>query len=142
MNQTKSISSNFTQINHWLDQASQDLKTAFKLIKIDPKWSLTISYQAMLKLGRALMFSFGKLPSGPAQHKTVVDFTSKKLGNKYKNLTNQFERLRRKRHDFLYGRLTGISSTEAKNAINSAKTLHSQIKTIITNRNPQTKLIK
>lgn len=142
MTQTKSIKPNYTQINQWLDQSQKDLQTASKLIKIDPKWSLTISYQAMLKLGRSLMFSYGKLPSGPAQHKTVVALTSKKLGLKYQNLTNKFERLRRKRHDFLYGRLTGVSATEAQNALRSAKKLHQQVSTIINNRNPQKKLIK
>lgn len=138
----KRINPDFDQINHWLNQASHDLKTANKLINLDPKWSLTISYQAMLKLGRALMFSYSKLPVGPAQHKTVVDFTSKKLGKSFASLTNQFERLRRKRHDFLYGRLVGISSTEAKLAIKSSKTLLTQVKKDITRRNPQIKLLK
>lgn len=141
MNNTKIIKPDFAQINSWLDQSKKDLATATKNLAIDAQWSLAIAYQAMLKTGRALMFSFSRLPHGPAQHKTVVEFTAKKLGLESQNLANQFERLRRKRHDFFYNRLSGISLTEAKNAIQSGKSLLIQVQSIIASRDPQRKLL-
>lgn len=141
MNNTKVIKPDFFQINSWLNQAKKDLVTARKNLTIDAQWSLAIAYQAMLKMGRALMFSFGHLPHGPAQHKTVVEFTAKKLGLEYQNLANQFERLRRKRHDFFYSRLAGTSLTEAKTAVKSGQNLLTQVQSIISARDPQKKLL-
>ena len=137
----KKLAPDFAQIESWLNQANKDLVIAKKILSLDPKWSLTVAYQAMLRIGRALMFAYGYLPTNYRQHKTVVEFTAKHLDKNFQSVTNQFERLRRKRHDFFYGTLIGVSSTEAKEALKTAQALFSQVKIIVAKRDPQTKLI-
>lgn len=137
----KKLAPDFAQIESWLNQANKDLVIAKKILSLDPKWSLTVAYQAMLRIGRALMFAYGYLPTNYRQHKTVVEFTAKHLDKNFQSITNQFERLRRKRHDFFYGTLIGISSTEAKEALKTAQSLLLQVKIIVAKRDPQTKLI-
>jgi uncharacterized protein (UPF0332 family) len=137
----KKINPDFNQIELWLVQAKKDLATASKNLQIDPHWALVIAYQVMLKIGLALMFGFGVKPSGLGQHKTVVEFTAVKLGKQFIDITNQFERLRRKRHDFFYGHLIGISLIEAQTAIKAAKKLLKEVRKIINSRNPQKKLL-
>jgi len=137
----KKIKPDFSQIGDWLIQAKKDLSTAGKNLEIDPHWSLVIAYQVMLKLGLALMFGFGVKPTGLGQHKTVVEYTAGKLGKGFSDVTNQFERLRRKRHDFFYGRLIGISMTEAQTAIKAAKRMLNHVNKIVSSRNPQRKLL-
>lgn len=137
----KTVKPDFNQIGFWLVQAKKDLATAGKNLEIDPHWSLVISYQVMLKLGLALMFGFGVKPAGLGQHKTVVEYATAKLGKQFQAVTNQFERLRRKRHDFFYGHLIGISLTEAQAAIIAARTMLKAVDKIISGRNPQKKLL-
>lgn len=137
----KTIKPDFDQIELWLKQAEKDLTTAGKNLEIDPHWSLVIAYQVMLKVGLSLMFGFGVKPAGLGQHKTVVEYTAGKLGKGFIDITNQFERLRRKRHDFFYGHLMGISLTEAQDAIKSAKTMLIEVNKIVSGRNPQRKLL-
>lgn len=137
----KRVRPDFNQIELWLIQAKKDLTTASKNLEIDPHWSLVIAYQVMLKLGLALMFGFGVKPVGLGQHKTVVEYSANKLGKQFMTITNQFERLRRKRHDFFYGHLIGVSLTEAHSAIKAAQTMFKQVNKINSSRNPQKKLL-
>lgn len=137
----KTVKSDYNQIGFWLVQAKKDLRTAGKNLAIDPHWSLVIAYQVMLKIGLALMFGFGVKPAGLGQHKTVVEYTAGKLGKGFVDITNQFERLRRKRHDFFYGHLIGISLTEAQGAIKAAQTMLIKVNKIVSGRNPQKKLL-
>lgn len=137
----KKVKPDFNQIELWLEQTKKDLNTAGKNLEIDPHWSLVIAYQVMLKIGLSLMFSFGVKSTGFGQHKTVVEYTSTKLGKEFIDITNQFERLRRKRHDFFYGHLIGISLIEAQTAIKSAKIMLNQVNKIVANRNLQKKLL-
>lgn len=137
----KKVKPDFNQIELWLKQAEKDLSTAGKNLEIDPHWSLVIAYQVMLKVGLSLMFGFGVKPTGLGQHKSVVEYSTNKLGKQFTDITNQFERLRRKRHDFFYGRLIGISLTEAQLAIRAAKTMLKEVNKIIDGRNPQKKLL-
>lgn len=85
------------------------------------KSGLTISYHAMLRAGRALMFSMGYRPKGKNQHKTVVDFCAEVLGEEFRNLTERFNRMRIKRHDFIYEPERPISRTEATKSLESAE---------------------
>lgn len=123
----KKIPTDLSQIDLWLTQSNQDLKLAKKLAHSDPSWSLTITYQAMLRAGRALIYSSGYLPRSSGSHKTTVEFTQIILDKNLKPLVNSFERLRRKRHDFFYNIPIGSSLTEVNHAIKNA---HQLIKTI------------
>jgi uncharacterized protein (UPF0332 family) len=75
-------------VNRALERVGKDLTTARTILKIDEEWAYTISYHAMLRAGRALMLSLGYRPKGKDQHKTVVEFCSKVLGEEYRMLIN------------------------------------------------------
>lgn len=128
------------QIISNINRAKKDLITAKANIKIDEEWSYTISYHAMLRAGRALMFSMGYRPKGKDQHKTVVDFCAEILGDDFRNLTERFNRMRIKRHDFIYEPERPIPRTEAEKSLESAERFVKEIMDKIQKANPQKKL--
>lgn len=131
---------NFKQIYNFLSRSRQDLKTAKSNLTIDEAWSYAIAYHAMLRAGRSLMMSFGYRPLGKDQHATVVRFTSVVFGNKTKNLIHNFDRMRRKRHNFIYEPNRPIPRQEAEQAIADAEALVKQIWIIVKNTDPQKNL--
>jgi uncharacterized protein (UPF0332 family) len=106
-----------------LTRAKRDLMTARATLEIDEEWAYTIAYHAMLRAGRALMLYHQYRPAGKDQHNTVGEFCSRVLGEEYRTLVNKFQRMRRKRHKFIYEIEGVISKTEAKESIDSAKKL-------------------
>jgi uncharacterized protein (UPF0332 family) len=96
------IKINFKQIYNFLLRSKKDLQTSKANLAIDMEWSYAIAYHGMLRAGRALMMSFGYRPRGRDQHATVVRFTTVVFGDKFKDLIRNFDRMRRKRHDFIY----------------------------------------
>ena len=128
------------QIISNINRAKKDLITAKANIKIDEEWSYTISYHAMLRAGRALMFFIGYRPKGKDQHKTVVDFCAEILGDDFRNLTERFNRMRIKRHDFIYEPERPIPRTEAEKSLESAERFVKEIRDKIQKANPQKKL--
>ena len=64
---------NFKQIEKQIERARKDLETAEDILQKDPEWGATIAYHAMLRAGRAYIFSKNYLPADGAQHKTVVE---------------------------------------------------------------------
>lgn len=121
-------------------RALKDLITAKANIEIDEEWAYTISYHAMLRAGRAFMFSIGYRPKGKDQHKTVVDFCEEMLGEDYKSLIDRFNRMRVKRHDFIYEPERPILRTEALKSLESAEKFVKEIMDKIQKANPQKKL--
>lgn len=79
----------------------------------------------------------GFRPSDGYQHKTVVDFISKCLGEEYKSITERFDRMRRKRNIFTYEVDIEISRTEAEGALDSAVKFVTVIKNIMKDESPQ-----
>ncbi len=132
--------SNFKLIEKQIIRAVNDLKTAKSVLEADPEWAATIAYQAMLRGGRSLIYSYGYLPADGAQHRTVVELTGILLGDKYKSLTLQFNKLRKKRNLFFYESDDSGNYEEAKGAIESAAELLNQIAQHINNINPQIEL--
>ncbi len=130
------------QILSNIKRAHKDLITAKKTIKIDEEWAYTISYHAMLRAGRALMFFSGYRPKGKDQHKTVVDFSVETLGQSFKNLTDRFNRMRIKRHGFIYEPERPIPLTEATKSLESAEKFVREIMDKIQKSYPQKKLLK
>jgi len=115
------------QIKSQLIRAEKDLQTAESVIPIDLTWSFAIAYHAMIRAGRALMFSRGYLPTTKNSHKTIMEFTGSILGDKYKDLMLRFNRMRRKRHDFIYDSQNHTTLSEATSAIKTAKELVEKI---------------
>ena len=58
-NLIKKQKADFKQISYQLQRAIKDLKTAEANLGIDLTWSLAIAYHAMIRAGRALMYSKG-----------------------------------------------------------------------------------
>lgn len=131
---------NFKQIYDFLLRSKQDLQTSKSNLSIDEAWSYAIAYHAMLRAGRSLMMSFGYRPLGKDQHATVVRFTSIVFGNEIKDLIHKFDRMRRKRHDFIYEPNRPIPRQEAEQAIADAEELVKQIWLVVKNRDPQKNL--
>jgi len=128
---------NFKQIYNFLSRSRQDLQTSKFNLSIDEAWSYAIAYHAMLRAGRSLMMSFGYRPLGKDQHATVVRFVSIVFGNEIKDLIHKFDRMRRKRHDFIYEPNRPIPRQEAEQAIADAEELVKQIWNVVKNKDPQ-----
>lgn len=131
---------NFKQIYDFLLRSRQDLQTSKSNLSIDEAWSYAIAYHAMLRAGRSLMMSFGYRPLGKDQHATVVRFTSIVFGNEFKKLIHKFDRMRRKRHNFIYEPNRPIPRQEAEQAIADAEELLKQIRFVVKNKDPQKNL--
>lgn len=78
------------------------------------------------------MFSRGYLPTTKNAHKTIIEFTGFVLGDKCHDLMLRFDRMRRKRHDFIYDSQNHTTVSEAKSAIKTAKELINKIIGLVT----------
>jgi uncharacterized protein (UPF0332 family) len=132
--------SDFKQISAQLKRANKDLRTAESMLSVDPTWAFTIIYHAMIRASRALMFAKGYLPTAKRSHKTIIEFTRLILGNEYGNLVGRFNRMRRKRHDFIYDSVNNITTNEVKSTIKIARKLINEINDIIIKEHPQKNL--
>ena len=118
----------FNQIEKVLKRAHKNLKSSKLLLdNNDEEGAFKFAYEAMLLSGRALIFSYGMRPRIIGSHKTVVDFTKKIFGEEYETLTSKFDKIRKRRHDLIYGVEFTTSSTESKNAIDNARKLIDKI---------------
>ena len=132
----------FKQIAYQLQRSIKDLKTAEVNLEIDLTWSFTIAYHSMIRAGRALMYSKGYLPTTKNTHKTIIEFTKLTLGNEYYSLIARFNRMRRRRHDFIYDTKNNITSHEAKSSLEAAKKLIDKIIDLVKRENPQKHLFQ
>jgi uncharacterized protein (UPF0332 family) len=130
---------NIKMIENLISRSYKEIKIAEANIKIDEGTAFTVAYTAMLHAGRSLMFLRGFRPSDGYQHKTVVDFASMLLGEKYEVLVQRFDKMRRKRNIFTYEVSITISEQEVKNALKSASQFVKTIKDLIEKENPQYK---
>jgi uncharacterized protein (UPF0332 family) len=105
--------------------------TAEAVVPVDQTWSFAIAYHAMIRAGRALMFSQGYLPTTKSSHKTIMEFTGLSLGDEYQDLLLRFNRMRRKRHDFIYDSKNQTTLTEVKSALRTAKELIEKIAALV-----------
>lgn len=124
------------QITIQLKRARKDLSTAEAVVPIDLTWSFAIAYHAMIRAGRALMFSRGYLPTTKNSHKTIMEFTGLILGDEYRDLLLRFNRMRRKRHDFIYDSQNHTTISEAKSAIKTAKEFIDRIAALVAEKEP------
>jgi len=133
----KEVRSNFRQIERQVLRAEKDLRTLELVIEADPEWASTIAYQAMLRLGRALMFLFGYLPADGQQHKTVIEITGGLLGKEYSLVVKYFDRMRRSRNLFFYDSLDAGGQARARKSLGTAEELLKAVKVKIAEQNPQ-----
>ena len=114
------VSADTKQATENLKAAERDLKVARKTLKVDCDWAFVMAYNAMLHAARALMFAEGYEPIGNEKHKIAVDYADVKLGVKYRDKVNLFDRMRKRRHTILYEKIGAISEHEADFAIKTA----------------------
>src|SRR3989338_2577340 len=132
--------SGIVQIEALLKQAMEDLREAEKIAHIAERATYLLAYMAMLKAGRALLLFKGYVPDDGAQHKTVVEVTSVVLGEKYRNLTEHFETMRRKRNEMTYEAGALLSMSESQKAFSDAISLVKEIYREVKSQNPQLEL--
>ncbi|OGS26509.1 MAG: hypothetical protein A2297_02000 [Elusimicrobia bacterium RIFOXYB2_FULL_48_7] len=128
------------QVEALLRESILDLEEAKRITEIAERATYMLAYVAMLKAGRALLLFKGYIPSDGAQHKTVVEITSVILGEKFKDLTRQFETMRRKRNELTYEAGTLLSKGESKRAFTDAIALLQEILREVKSQNPQLEL--
>lgn len=87
------------------------------------------------------MFAAGFRPKGRDQHKTVVEFCTEILGSEFQHLTTRFNRMRVKRHDFIYEPERPIPKTEAVKSLESAEQFVKEIIQKIEKLNSQKRLM-
>lgn len=141
-NLIKKQNPDFKQIERQLKRAQTDLKTAESNLSIDLTWTFTIAYHAMIRAGRALMYSKGYLPTIKNSHKTIIEFVKLILGTEYENLLGHFDRMRRRRHEFIYDSVNHITSSEAKSSIDTARKLINKIIALEKKENPEKDLFR
>jgi uncharacterized protein (UPF0332 family) len=124
------------QIRSQLKRARKDLSTAEAVINIDLTWSFTIAYHAIMRAGRALMFSQGYLPTTKNSHKTIIEFMRLTLGEESQSLLLRFNRMRRKRHDFIYDSQNHTTESEGRSAIKTAREFINKIVALAAEEKP------
>ncbi|MDZ7837591.1 MAG: HEPN domain-containing protein [Actinomycetota bacterium] len=77
----------------------------------------------MLQAAKALMYSNGFRPSGIGHHATIIEFASIVLDNKYSEIIEVLDTMRRKRNTAIYDTAGLISQKEATEAIRNARYL-------------------
>ncbi|OGB90957.1 hypothetical protein A2625_06660 [candidate division WOR-1 bacterium RIFCSPHIGHO2_01_FULL_53_15] len=130
------------QIGRFLSRSLKDLKTAKANLNIDEEWAYAIAYHAMLRAGRALLLAEGYRSKGKDQHKTIILAAKESLGEKFGLLLNNFDRMRRKRHEFIYESFKPIPFSEAETALTTAAELVKKVIDIVQTKSPQTRLFK
>lgn len=131
----------FDQIIKHIDRAGIDLKVSRKNLKIDAEAAYNYAYLSMLRMGRALMFSYNYRPIDGRQHKTVVEFCEYVLGKEYAILIKYFDKMRQKRNKFTYDEPGLIvSNTETIDALKKAEEFAEKTAKFIHKKNPQIKL--
>ena len=130
----------FVQIEALLKEAILDLEEAKRIVNLAERATYLLAYNAMLKAGRALMLLKGYVPDDGAQHKTVVEMTSAILGDPYREVTEKFETMRRKRNEMTYESGTLLSKSEVQKAFSDAIALVKKIFTEAKAQNPQLEL--
>jgi len=107
------------------------LKASEKILKENKDWAFNIAYNAMLQAAKALMYSKGFRPSGIGQHATIIEFAGIVLDNKYSEIIEVLDTMRRKRNTATYDTAGLISLKEATEAIKNAKYLVKEIMQIL-----------
>lgn len=131
----------FDQVVRHIERARKDLRVAKANLKIDTEASYNYAYLAMLRAGRALMFSMGFRPVGGEQHKTTVAFCEHVMGKEFVVLVRHFNRMRKKRNRFTYdepGLL--VSEIETRSAFECAEEFVGVVSEFVEKKSRQQKL--
>ncbi len=131
------IRPDFRQVSMLLARALKDLATAKANISIDKEWAYIIAYQAMLRATKALVMAEGWRVKGRDQARTFVMLIGELLGKEGRTLVNGFDRMRRKRQDFMEEAQTPILRYEVEGALTDAQALIERCVELAREKNPQ-----
>jgi len=113
-----------------LEKSDLDLKVADNNFENkNYEWALSIGYSAILRAGLNLMSFLGYRAKGKEHHKNVFLFL--KTFKKFEGLANYFDRIRRKRNEFVYRGFDEISKSESHEVLGKAKEFVSEIRTFV-----------
>lgn len=136
--QIKPCPVDFTAAQNLIGRASKDLKTAHKIKRDDPEAAYTLLYDSMLHAGMACMAVYGFRADRHGKHKTVILFMAWVLGKKHEGPIDFYDRMRRKRHQFLYEPGTGdCTQKEIASAEKMAKQFLKLVILTIREKHPQ-----
>lgn len=118
------------QVRALLMKSDKDITVAKLIFKIDYETSFKLSYDSMLKAGRALMLSKGYRTTDGEQHKTTVEFCWFFID---RTLVVQFDHMRRDRNTLSYDPYycDEINEGEASHAVESAERFLAEVKRTI-----------
>lgn len=138
--QKKKVS--FREVENVLEKTNRCLKAAGLLLREDVDESVfKEAYDAMLLVGRALMFSLGLKPRTVGSHSITIDFCELYLGAEFKVLISRFKKMKQNRNYLIYGIGFMVSKTEAENALRAAEEFVEKVSGLIKKKNPQKELI-
>ena len=104
---------------------------------ISDRAAYLFAYTAMLKIGHALLFLNGYRPKGMGQHATVIEVADALLGKGFSSLTDQFDRMRRKRNLLMYDVGVLLSHAEAEQAFETAQTYLDKVRDVMEKQDSQ-----
>lgn len=126
-----------TQLTQHVRSAYQDLKEAQVTFPVSDRAAYLFAYAAMLKIGRAVLFLHGYRPKGLGQHETVVEGAGALLGKGFSALTEQFDRMRKKRNLLIYEVGGLLSHTDADAAFKTAEQYLDKVRDHMEQQDPQ-----
>ena len=92
----------FNRVENFIKRAKKDFSTAGLIETKDLEAAYQLLYDGMLHSALAYMVSDAVQPDIKGKHKTVVDYVAHALGKRYESKMQFFDRMRRRRHQFLY----------------------------------------
>ncbi len=94
----------------------------------------------MLQLARAIIYLHGYRPDDGQQHKTTIEAAGKILGQNFNDLIYRFDKMRKKRNQFIYEPALPLNREETISALKTAIAFYHQVKQYLERVEPQLKL--
>lgn len=92
----------FKRIENFIKRAKKDLASAEIIKHSDLEAAYQLLYDGMLHSTLAYMVGDGFQPDIRGKHKTLIDYVAHALGSRYESKMQFYDRMRRRRHQFLY----------------------------------------
>ena len=129
------------RVEYFIKRARKDFASAQLLSATDLEGAFTFLYDGMLHAGLAYMAVSGVYPDMRGKHQTVIEFAAHELGKNYESQMEFYDRMRRKRHQFIYepGPM-GCTLKEIEEANKVASEFLAVILTKIKEKSPQKEL--
>lgn len=93
------------------------------------EWAMTVAYNSVLRAGNKLMNSLGYRAIGAEHHKNLFEFL--KEINMNQELVSYFNKIRKKRNDFIYRDVINTPKEEAEEIIKKAEEFVQEIRTFV-----------